>query len=99
MFAWVTSINQGPPEPLRQCSLKKNHKSLGITEHAFNPSPRETKADGYLSVSTGPTWSTLGVPGQIGYIETLYQNKQNKMRKASYGLCSVVPSVPRNWSK
>lgn len=56
MFAWVTSINQGPPEPLRQCSIKKKkHKSLGITEHAFNPSPRETKADGYLSV--------LGQPG------------------------------------
>jgi hypothetical protein len=45
---------------------------------AFNPSTQQAEAGGYLS--SKPTWSTKGVPGQPGWLhrETLSQKKKKK---------------------
>ena len=54
---------------------------LGMVAHAFNPSTRESEADGFLS--SRPAWSPKWVPGQPRlYRETLSQKqKQNKKQQ------------------
>ena len=51
-----------------------------VGAHAFNPSTWEAEAGGFLS--SRPTWSTKGVPGQPGlHRETLSRKtKQNKTK-------------------
>ena len=46
---------------IREATLK-NEAQPGMVAHAFNPGTWEAEAGGFLS--SRPTWSTEGVPGQ-----------------------------------
>jgi hypothetical protein len=72
---------------IRSC-FKNVQTGCAVVAHAFNPSTREAKAGGFLSLR--PAWSTKWVPGQPGlHRETLSRKtkkqttktKQNKTKK------------------
>jgi hypothetical protein len=68
----------------------------GVVAHAFNPSPREAEAGGFLS--SRPAWSTKWVPGQSGlYRETLSRktktNQPNKQRGWTWWCTPLIPAL------